>query len=128
MGALSKVLRQSTTGLTYWCPGCDEAHHLVTVGEKAWSWNGDPFRPAFSPSVLVRSGHYAEHFKPGDSCWCTYNAENPDAPSSFSCQVCHAFVGSADGSTPGFIQFLNDCTHALKGQLVPLPEKWARDS
>lgn len=30
--------------------------------------------------------------------------------------VCHSFV------TAGRIQFLQDCTHALKGQLVDLPE------
>jgi hypothetical protein len=30
--------------------------------------------------------------------------------------VCHSFV------TDGNIQFLNDCTHSLKGQTVSLPE------
>lgn len=31
-------------------------------------------------------------------------------------EVCHSFV------TDGRIQFLNDCTHALAGQTVELPE------
>lgn len=32
-------------------------------------------------------------------------------------EVCHSFV------TDGQIQFLGDCTHALAGQTVPIPEE-----
>lgn len=103
------------------CPGCNCAHRVVVV-PNWWSWNGDTERPVFSPSVLVRSGHHASHFKLGDNCWCTYNAESPDDPAPFVCSVCHSFVGSSDGSTPGRIQFLADCTHALAGQTVDLPQ------
>ena len=64
--------------------------------------------------MLVTSGHYLPNHK--GACWCTYNAEHPDAPAPFTCHVCHSFV------TDGRIRFLGDCTHALKGQTVPIPE------
>lgn len=73
-------------------------------------------RPTFTPSILIRSGHYAADFKQGGDCWCTYNKKHPDKPASFTCGVCHSFV------TDGKIQYLGDCTHALAGQTVELPE------
>jgi hypothetical protein len=62
------------------------------------------------------NGHYIAWHAPGDPCWCTYDTEHPDAPSPFTCQRCHSFL------VDGQIQFLGDCTHALAGQTVPLPE------
>lgn len=87
--------------------------HVVNSG---WKFNGDYDRPTFQPSVLVRSGHYAPGFRPGDNCWCTYNADHPDESNSlrFNCEQCHSFV------IGGQIQFLNDCSHALAGKTVPL--------
>ena len=67
---------------------------LPTLG----GYNGDAEKPTFTPSVLV-----------------TYNgsdAGKDGAPPS----VCHSFV------TDGRIQFLADCTHALAGQTVGLPD------
>ena len=94
------------------CPGCGEKHTI----DKRWTFNGSVDAPTFTPSLLIRSGHYARQFVPGkDSCWCTYNAENPDDPAPFSCGVCHSFI------TDGRIQFLADCTHKLAGQTVDLP-------
>jgi hypothetical protein len=89
----------------------------VTVSGNAspWAWNGSIESPTLSPSVLVRSGHYAPGQKPG-SCWCTYNEEHADDPAPFSCAICHSFVKD------GAIEFLSDCTHALAGQTVPLPQ------
>lgn len=103
--------------LAFWCPGCNMAH-AVTVGAGGWAGPGDVDRPTFSPSILVRSGHHASHYKAGDNCWCTYYAENPPPPSErrFECAICHSFV------TDGRIQFLGDCTHKLAGQTVELPE------
>jgi len=94
------------------CPGCNETH-TVSVNVGRWTWNGSLDAPTFSPSILERSGHYA---KPGEPCWCTYNAENPTEPVSFRCHVCHTFV------TDGKIQFLGDCTHDLAGKTVELPD------
>ncbi len=127
MAALSPFLRNSeNNGLTFWCPGCNQAHGIRHgLPPNGWHWNGDAYKPVFSPSVLVRCGHYASAWKPGDECWCTYNAEQKakgeEDPDPFVCYICHSFVGSSDGSTPGKIQFLNDCTHALAGKTVDLP-------
>jgi hypothetical protein len=105
--------------LVFRCPGCNELHGSINVGPRVdgrpkWEWNGDEERPTLSPSVLIRSGHYADPNT--ESCWCTYNKEHPEKKRSFQCGVCHSFVRE------GQIQFLSDCTHGLAGQTVPLPE------
>jgi len=117
MSALgSKIRTQEGGSIAFWCPGCNTSHAVIIAADR-WSGPGDIERPTFQPSILVRSGHYAEHHKPGDPCWCTYYAENPPAPGErrFECSICHSFV------TDGRIQFLSDCTHALAGQTVDLP-------
>lgn len=124
MSQLSPILRAAEGGrLIFWCPGCNESH-AIQHGDSAgprWRWNGDANRPTFEPSILVTSGHYVSRFKPGDHCWCTYNAEHPDDPDPFQCQRCHSFVRD------GRIQFLSDCSHALKDQTVDLPTWPMRD-
>jgi hypothetical protein len=101
MGALSKILRSAEGGrLMFWCPGCDGAHQ-VGVGEgpgPRWGYNGNPDAPTFTPSVLVR-----------------YNGADAGVDGAPPA-VCHTFV------TEGRIQFLGDCTHALAGQTVDLPD------
>lgn len=74
------------------CPACRELHIIPIRGPRAWEWNGDPVRPTLAPSLLVRM-------------------ERLGGPTP---RICHSFV--RDGS----ILFLNDCTHALAGQTVPL--------
>jgi predicted RNA-binding Zn-ribbon protein involved in translation (DUF1610 family) len=103
--------------LSFVCPGCGDSH-LVTVkpnpekpGERpVWGWNGSYDAPTFTPSLLVTSGHYVSGESP-DTCW---QCQHPDC--GFTCYRCHSFV------TDGRIQFLSDCTHALAGQTVDLPE------
>ena len=123
-----KPLQSYTTGgirggYLFWCPGCEDAHAVNTAepDNPKWTFNGNEERPTFSPSILVRTGHYVPGHK-GDECWCTYNAAHPDNPAPFTCGVCHSFV------TDGKIQFLGDCTHSLAGKTVDLPEwdtnKW----
>jgi hypothetical protein len=109
-----KLSREGDTA-SFRCPGCADGTHTVQVaGVSPWSWNGSTESPTFTPSVLVKSGHYA--FPDGESCWCTYNAAHPGEPAPFKCGICHSFV------TDGKIQFLGDCTHALAGQTVELPD------
>lgn len=109
MGRISAVLRDATNGgLLFWCPGCDKAHQ-VRVGDgpgPRWGWNGSADRPTFTPSVLV-----------------TWHEPSDDPalagdPAHDMKRACHSFV------TDGQIRFLADCTHALAGQTVPLPERW----
>lgn len=104
--SMSKVLRKAGDLMIWWCPGCGRGH-AVRVAElsepqdnhgPAWSWNADVERPTFAPSVLV-----------------TYNG--PDAGvDGAPPAICHSFVQE------GLIRYLDDCTHALAGQTVPIPE------
>ncbi len=93
------------------CPGCDDVHG-VNLGPGGWGFNGDNALPTFTPSILVTRNMATP----------PVTAENMDeykrAPWSQTKvkQICHSFV------TDGRIQFLNDCTHALAGQTVDLPD------
>src|SRR5689334_15249699 len=106
-----KLVSAGNNRIGFWCPGCGEIH-IVEIGK--WTWNGDPVRPTFSPSILVTSGHYVPGHD-GGSCWCTYNREHAAAPAPFKCESCHSFI------TDGAIQFLGDSTHALAGRTVDVP-------
>lgn len=88
-------IRLATDGTAHFeCPGCDGMHGIPIKGENhpVWGWNGSVDAPTFTPSILVR-------YQGGDKN-----------------TVCHSFV------TDGRIQFLGDCTHALAGKTVDLPE------
>ena len=103
--------------LTFKCPGCGDIHS-IPVDAGRWTWNGDVDRPTVSPSLLVTSGHYIERLEPR-YCWCQFNAERVakgEEPTDNSCYRCHSFIRE------GQIQFLPDCSHALSGQTVDLPE------
>jgi hypothetical protein len=104
MAALNSKLRSvafttdgSAVGIAFWCPGCGESHAVCTRGDPAlrpvWGWDGNIAAPTITPSIKVTKGH---GHKPPD--------------------VCHSFVRA------GSIQFLGDCTHALAGNTVPLPD------
>lgn len=98
MARLGRKLRSLEGGrVAFMCPGC-ERMHMVRVdgaGRPRWTWNGDADAPTFSPSVRVNAlGPYHTDAAP----------------------TCHSFVSG------GSIQFLGDCTHALVGQTVDLPD------
>jgi len=61
--------------------------------DERWTFNGDLVKPTIRASILVRGHENGEDYR------------------------CHSFV------TDGKIKFLNDCTHKLAGQTVPL-EPW----
>lgn len=116
MKRLSNVLRAAENGhMAFWCTGCDMPHQIF-VGEgrqPCWTWNGSSDRPTFSPSVRV--------------CWSepSDNAAEAGDESKDIKKQCHTFV------TDGQIQYLDDCTHAMKGTTVPLaafPEWWGDDA
>lgn len=112
MGQLSRVLRSiAGGGLGFWCPGCREMH-VVWTGDgpgPRWGWNGSAERPTFTPSVLVTGVKQLTDEQ--HAAWMR-GEPLPDAVP----QRCHTFV------TDGRIQFLADCTHALAGQTVDLPD------
>ena len=89
----------------YWCPGCKSGHEIAVTKKNAsgakWTFNGDPVGPTFSPSVnlKVNTPDMGARYL-------------PDVPST----VCHHFIRD------GRIEFLGDCTHALRGQTVDLPD------
>jgi Family of unknown function (DUF6527) len=91
------------------CPGC-RTWHVVEVhdaGDQGWSFNGDPERPTFSPSIRVRGVRNItddEHAR-------LMRGEHVE-PTQF---VCHSFVRE------GRIEFLPDCTHEMAGMTVDLP-------
>ena len=103
------------------CVGCDQEHIVYTKAfneQHVWGFNGNIENPTFTPSLLIRSGHFIPDFKSNERCWCTYNKECIDKgeePSSFECKICHSFI------TDGKIQYLSDCTHSLAGQTIDLP-------
>ncbi len=89
----------------YWCPGCKSGHEIAVTKTNAsrasWTFNGDANRPTFSPSInlKINTPDMGAHYQ-------------PDIAST----VCHHFIRD------GKIQFLGDCTHALRGQTVDLPD------
>lgn len=104
-------------GYMFRCPGCGDHHLFYTSDPRRpmWTFNGSLDKPTFLPSLLTKSGCYVAAHKPGDDCWCNYESRY-GKPSPAKCYRCHLFV------TDGRIQFLDDCTHELKGQTVDLPD------
>lgn len=105
-------------GVKIFCPGCKKYHVL----DARWAFNGDLEKPTFSPSgpgktcsLLIRTGHYSQFHKQGDGCWCTFKERYGYDP-GFVCKQCHSHI------TDGRIAFLADCSHALRGQTVDLPD------
>lgn len=101
-----KLRIMNTDTVAFHCPGCGYLHVINTNRVRSrpgWTYNGNPHAPTFKPSVLVKTGRAVDPTLP--------EPEPGDPP-----EVCHSFV------TDGRIQFLNDCTHALAGQTVDLPD------
>lgn len=103
MSAMGSSLRRTKTGIAHWCPACKETHHFKTDEvHPCWTFNGNIESPSFAPSMLIRWGKYAGHAGPGEE----YEDNG----------ICHYIL------TAGVINFCGDCTHAMAGQSVPLPD------
>ena len=96
MARIYRVMDQPEHGqfLGFYCPGCEEAHQIRISGERrpSWIFDGNDEAPTCSPSILVAT---------------TWKKEQ---------RRCHSFLRA------GKLEFLGDCTHALAGQTVELPE------
>lgn len=114
--ALQGILRTiEGNQLAFFCNGCEEMHAVnIGPGQPCWTFNGDYVRPTFKPSIFIRSGHHSPDYKLPPSGLCEYCEDAKADGYESLCCVCHSFV------TDGQIQFLGDCTHALKNQTVPL--------
>lgn len=111
MSALGKKLRKLEGGrVAFMCPGCKQMHHVTVDGTRGWTWNGDGDAPTFQPSILVQGK--ARILTDEEHARIMQNGEKIDLPDL----RCHSYV------MDGRIRFLNDCTHALAGQLVDLPD------
>lgn len=118
MSALGKFLRKQEGGrIAFWCPGCNESHAVPIEGAGAWGFNGNADAPTITPSIAI---HWTELTPEGEAMiqrareTGEYHGEGFKYPSVEKC--CHSNI------TDGRIQFHGDCTHALVGQTVPLPE------
>jgi hypothetical protein len=93
MSNLGPFFREVEGGkVAFWCEGCKQ-RHFIQIGNgpsPRWSFDGNLDSPTISPSIRVWDG--------GDG----------------KIYTCHSFIRG------GKIQYLNDCTHELKGQTVPL--------
>ena len=89
----------------YWCPGCGNGHEIAVTKKNAsgasWTFDGNAAAPTFAPSVncRVNTPDMGKNYQP-----------------NLRSTICHHFVRA------GKIEFLGDCTHALKGQTVELPD------
>lgn len=103
----------------FFCPGCECVHWFSTTGNTPhgtmtgpkWTWNGDREKPTVRASILVRHYQYPKT-DPDPEKWTFENGKVVGGKDI----VCHSFI------TDGKIQYLNDCTHDLKGQTVDLPD------
>lgn len=118
MSAVSRKLRRwvnpntGRAGYTYWCQGCNELHRVITEGSGAWGFNGNVDAPTFTPSVLVEWDASVPPVTPENLE--QYRAAPWEQQKEH--RRCHTFI------TDGMVQFLGDCSHALAGQTLPLPD------
>jgi hypothetical protein len=114
MAALGAKLRTLEGGrVAFWCPGCSQAHQITVSRDAApdgpcWGFDGNVKRPTFTPSILVAC---AARRMTDEEYSRAMQGEKIDLPQ----MRCHSYV------TKGRILFLQDCTHALAGKTVDLP-------
>lgn len=110
---IGRCLGQGSDGsIWFFCPGCNGPHRIKVNSPNMpgpnWGYNGKPGAPTFTPSVLVTG---VQHLTEEEHA--LLMAGSHVEPRQL---VCHSFV------TGGRIQFLGDCTHALAGKTVDLPD------
>jgi hypothetical protein len=93
MSKIELVEEDSRRMIYFWCPACQTAHGLSTVGQPSWEWNNDLDFPTTQPSADC---HHTK--RDGTEVKCHYYLE-----------------GDA-------IRFCADSSHELAGQRVPIPD------
>lgn len=97
---LQVVENEQVVGYLFDCPGCGSSHAPYVRPHKApngasWDFNGNMDKPTFAPSILSKMSR----------------------PDGSKTMICHLFV------IGGMIEYLPDCTHALAGQTIEIPEQ-----
>lgn len=127
---MSKVhtVQGGTLSHIFFCPACNCGHGFNVEPNKSngvggtvpvWTFNGDFEKPTVRASILVR--HYRNppvDPETGDFAkdeQGSYLIENGKLKGGKDI-MCHSFI------TDGKIQFLDDCTHELRGQTVDLED------
>lgn len=105
---MAKAARGTDGFLLFFCPGCEEAHGIPVDGSRGWKWNGSLDSPTVEPSILVRG---TKRITDAEADAIMRGEHIEPEP-----RVCHSFVRN------GQIEFLSDCTHALAGKTVELPD------
>lgn len=91
----------------FFCPGCKCGHGFKTDGNSpCWTFNGDLVKPTIQPSIIVTGTQPITDEQ--------YAILRGGGKVEKRPLVCHVHVRE------GMIQFLDDCTHELKGTTVPL--------
>jgi hypothetical protein len=110
MGTLlgRKVYQPVPGRIMFSCPGCKTAHEITVDGSRGWTWNGDGNKPTVSPSILAKATRWLT-----DAEYARAMAGEQIEP---ELQVCHSFIRE------GRWDFLGDCSHALAGQTVDIPD------
>lgn len=112
MMQVSAKLCLSTRGFAHWCPACKQTHSLFY----GWKFTnrGKPdalIKPSFEPSFRHTGKQEIVDAK-GE--WTGDWVRGPDGKALDAC--CHYIL------TDGILNFCPDCTHALAGKSVPLPD------
>lgn len=94
MAKVQPVYKPDNRTLHGWMVRCPVEQCHAHLFDLRWTFNGDLEKPTFRASMLS---------------WAELGPER-------RMHRCHSYV------TDGRIQFLDDCTHALKGQTVDLPD------
>lgn len=94
--------------LMFVCPGCAEfgntatGLHMLPVNtdkkKPSWTWDGNLIIPTVNPSILTR-----------------WKGKNEDKSKVVEL-TCHSYLHV------GIFEYLDDCTHSLKGQKIEIPD------
>lgn len=100
-------------GLVFFCPACQCGHYVKIdpSSSPCWTWNNDLHNPSIEPSVLTVHVRLTEKGRKEAE----RAASLPKGHVLDHQEVrCHLFVKN------GFIQYLDDCTHAFAGKTVKM--------
>lgn len=106
MGQVSAKMRRGEGRYFHWCPACQEMHPLPD----GWTFNGDLEKPTFAPSFK----HTGKQCVIENGKWTGEWVRDANGNAVDWC--CHYIL------TAGQLQFCGDCSHALAGQTIDMPD------